>query len=197
MLGIDARGREMLTYLPGAIVDVDAELLTDAQLADMAGWTRGCTTRSTGLDGAAGPWRCFHVPDATVVGHNDIAPYNLCFEGDPLVGVFDWDLAGPTTRLIELAHLAWSGVPLFRRAPAADVARRLELIAATYGGASPPRDARRRRPGQAARYRRHPRLDRGRRPGGRCPGRGRRAGTHRARPGGTGDARPAIEAELA
>ena len=66
-----------------------------------------------------------------------VKSYNLCFEGDALVGVFDWDLAGPTTPAIELAQLAWSGVPLYRERPAAEVARRLELLASTYAGPSP------------------------------------------------------------
>jgi aminoglycoside phosphotransferase (APT) family kinase protein len=30
------------------------------------------------------------------------------------VGVFDWDLAGPTTPLLELAFIAWNCVPLWR-----------------------------------------------------------------------------------
>jgi Ser/Thr protein kinase RdoA (MazF antagonist) len=76
------------------------------------------------------------VPDAEIVGHNDVAPYNVAFDGDRVVGVFDWDLAGPTTRLFELAHLAWTGVPLYREVPAADAARRLALLASAYGGVS-------------------------------------------------------------
>ena len=67
-----------------------------------------------------GPWRYFPLPSPTIIGHNDIAPYNVCFEGDRLTGVFDWDLAGPSTPLLELAHLAWHGIPLFRPVPAAD-----------------------------------------------------------------------------
>ena len=39
-----------------------------------------------------GPWRYFPTPGATLIGHNDIAPYNACFDGDDLAGVFDWDL---------------------------------------------------------------------------------------------------------
>ncbi len=140
VLGTDDRGREILTYLPGTVVDVDEELMTDGQLAATARWIRRLHDALDGaLDGdeTAGPWRWFDVPDATVLGHNDIAPYNLCFEGDALVGVFDWDLAGPTTPAIELAQLAWSGVPLYRERPAAEVARRLELLASTYAGPSP------------------------------------------------------------
>jgi hypothetical protein len=133
VLGTDARGREVLTYLPGRVVDVDAELLTDAQLRDVVRWARALHEAVADFQDG-GPWRFFGVDDPTLVAHNDLAPYNLCFEGDRLVGVFDWDLAGPSTPLLELAHLAWNGVPLFRPVPASDAARRLQGMAAAYGG---------------------------------------------------------------
>jgi mutator protein MutT len=131
VFGTDARGREVLTFLPGRVVDVDTDLLSDAQLAGVARWARGLHAAVDGF-GDQGPWRFFGVDQPTVVAHNDLAPYNLCFEGDKLVGVFDWDLAGPSTPLLELAHLAWNGVPLFRPLPAGDAARRLEVIASAY-----------------------------------------------------------------
>jgi aminoglycoside phosphotransferase (APT) family kinase protein len=70
----------------------------------------------------------------TIIGHNDVAPYNVCFDGDDLVGVFDWDLAGPTTPLYELAFIAWNCVPLWRDIGADLAARRLSVIAHSYGG---------------------------------------------------------------
>ncbi len=133
VLGTDARGREVLTFLPGTILDVDHQRLSDAQLADLTRWTRQLHDAVADFTGD-GPWRYFDVERPELVGHNDVAPYNVAFEGDHLVGVFDWDLAGPTTRLFELAHLAWTAVPLFRPVPAPDAARRLELIATAYGG---------------------------------------------------------------
>ena len=135
VLGTDARGREVLTFLPGTIVDVNTQQLTDAQLVDVTRWTRELHDAVAGFTGD-GPWRYFDVERPELVGHNDVAPYNVTFEGDRLAGVFDWDLAGPTTRLYELAHLAWAGVPLFRPVPAPDAARRLALMATAYGGVS-------------------------------------------------------------
>jgi mutator protein MutT len=132
VLGEDARGREALTYLPGTIVDVDHDALSDARLVGAARWARELHEAVGDLDDP-GPWRFFEVEGATVLGHNDLAPYNLCFEGDRLAGVFDWDLAGPTTPVLELAQLAWTAVPLFRPVPAAEAARRLRLLADAYG----------------------------------------------------------------
>ena len=114
VLGTDARGREVLTYLPGAIVDVDDELLTDAQLVDLAGWTRELHDASDGFDGD-GPVAVVRRSTArTGRAQRRRAVQRGASTATGVVGVFDWDLAGPTTRLFELAHLAWTGVPLFR-----------------------------------------------------------------------------------
>jgi hypothetical protein len=131
--GEDARGREVLDYLSGTVVDVDTTRLTDGQLGDLTRWARELHAAVADFRDP-GPWRFFGVAAPTLVAHNDLAPYNVCFQGDRLVGVFDWDLAGPSTPLLELAHLAWNGVPLFSPTPVEDVARRLDLIAAAYDG---------------------------------------------------------------
>ena len=90
--------------------------------------------RAVGDFSHPGPWRYFPIPNATIIGHNDIAPYNACFDGDDLAGVFDWDLAGPTTPLLELAFLAWNIIPLWDAGLDPEpAARRLQLIADTYG----------------------------------------------------------------
>lgn len=135
VLGTDSRGREILAYLPGRIVDVDHELLSDAQLASLVSWTRRLHDAVAGFS-HPGPWRFPSAPEPEIVAHNDLAPYNVCFAGDRLAGVFDWDLAAPSTRLAELGQLAWTCVPLFRPLQAAAVARRLEIIASVYGGYS-------------------------------------------------------------
>lgn len=135
VLGHDARGREILTYLDGRVVDVDRDLLTDEQLAATTRWTRRLHEATRGFE-HPGPWRFFGVDDPETVTHNDLAPYNLCFHGDRLSGVFDWDLAGPSTRLLDLAHLAWNAVPLFRPVDPRLAARRLTTMAAAYAAAS-------------------------------------------------------------
>lgn len=135
--GLDDYGREVLDYMPGRIVDVDQEVLTDAQLIATGVWTRQFHEATSSFTDP-GPWRFQAPPGAVLIGHNDIAPYNLCFDGDALVGVFDWDLAGPTTALLELGFIAWNCIPLYRRPrvdnPDAWAAARLRLLAGAYGG---------------------------------------------------------------
>jgi Ser/Thr protein kinase RdoA (MazF antagonist) len=113
VLGRDEQGREVLSYLPGRVVDVDTSALSLEQLVAVVRWTRAFHDAVAGFS-HPGPWRFFPVTDASLIGHNDIAPYNVCFNGAELVGVFDWDLAGPTTPPLELAFIAWNCVPLWR-----------------------------------------------------------------------------------
>ena len=132
VLGHDAAGREILTFLPGRVIDPETESLTPAQIVSLVRWTRSFHEAVAGFD-HPGPWRFFPVEPYAIIGHNDIAPYNVCFDGDDLVGVFDWDLAGPSSPLFELAFIAWNCVPLWRADDPAVTAARLDLIASTYG----------------------------------------------------------------
>ncbi len=136
VLGFDEQGRERLTFLPGRVVDVDTEMLTLAQLQALVTWTKGFHDAVVGFV-HPGPWRYPSAEGSTLVGHNDIAPYNACFDGDHLVGVFDWDLASPTTPVLELAFIAWNCVPLWRDIGDRGSAERILIICESYGDVSP------------------------------------------------------------
>jgi aminoglycoside phosphotransferase (APT) family kinase protein len=47
-----------------------------------------------------------------IICHHDFAPYNAVFRGEHLLGIIDWDGAGPGTIEEEIAFLAWQWVPL-------------------------------------------------------------------------------------
>jgi hypothetical protein len=135
VIGFDGQRREVLSYLPGHVVDIGtgSSTLSVAQVVSVVRWARGFHDAVAGFS-HPGPWRFFPVTSPSLIGHNDIAPYNVCFEGDELVGVFDWDLAGPSTPLLELAFIAWNCVPLWRDTGPEQAAARLAVISATYGG---------------------------------------------------------------
>jgi 8-oxo-dGTP diphosphatase len=137
--GVDGRGREVLDYLPGRVPDIDTETPSEALLADAMGWLRRFHDAVRGVD-LAGPWRLDGSgldEGGTVICHHDFAPYNVSVgtsvSGERVVGVFDWDLAGPGTPLQELAFAAWNWVPLWRVMPADAAADRLRVMAAAYG----------------------------------------------------------------
>jgi hypothetical protein len=129
--GFDEQGREVLDFMAGRIVDIDSALLTEPQIASLVRWTRALHDATRDF-AHPGPWRHFPIPDATIIGHNDIATYNSCFDGDELAGVFDWDMSGPTTPLLELAFIAWNAAPLWQENDPTFVAARLKVIAARY-----------------------------------------------------------------
>lgn len=133
LLGYDEHGRESLSYLPGRVVDTDTEVLSPGQIVSVVSWTRSFHEAVADFT-HPGPWRYFPVARPSVIGHNDIAPYNVCFDGDELAGVFDWDFSGPTTPLFELAFIAWNCVPLWRDIGPENAAERLRLIASAYRG---------------------------------------------------------------
>ncbi len=145
VLGVDARGREVLSYLPGHQVDVDTDAASDALLGAAMAWLRDYHLVVRDFR-HPGPWRSVHRPlaDGEVICHHDFAPYNVALSssatGERLVGVFDWDMAGPGTPLDDLAFAAWNWVPLHRALPAEVCAMRLAVMASAYGDGVRPVD---------------------------------------------------------
>ncbi|HEY7043503.1 MAG TPA: phosphotransferase [Nocardioidaceae bacterium] len=142
VLGYDGRGREVLTFLPGRVPDVDVEVLDESTLADAMRWLRRFHEAVREFRPAAGlTWRTVHRGLATdeIVCHHDFAPYNVALtrspDGECLAGVFDWDMSGPGTALQDLAFAAWNWVPLWRDLAPALAAERVEVMASAYGAA--------------------------------------------------------------
>lgn len=139
VLGVDDRGREVLTYLPGRVVPIGVEELTDAQLASAARWLRRFHAAVAGFPRDERRWRFVEraLAPGEIVCHHDSAMYNLAFDGDDLAGVFDWDVAGPGVPIDDLGVLAWNS-PLFRLGedPTA-AAHGLRVIAQAYGEVDP------------------------------------------------------------
>lgn len=140
-LGRDAKGRDVLSFLPGN-TDFPDDLWThDRALIAATVMLRAMHDASVGFD-HSGDWTFTHPGPCQVICHNDFAPYNFVFNDGLPTGVIDFDLAGPGPRLRDLAYFAYWMVPLsfsggdMTPASQADVARnhhRLRLICATYG----------------------------------------------------------------
>lgn len=146
VLGLDDRGREILTFLPGATMP----------------WT-DWPAFMLGLDGpkALGEFlRRYHdavrsfrpAPDAVwrnplapatgeLIRHGDFSPFNVVWQDDRPTGLIDWDFAQPGRAIHDLGYLAWQLVPLqpddrareYGYAGEVDRAARLRALCAAYG----------------------------------------------------------------
>jgi 8-oxo-dGTP diphosphatase len=141
ILGVDARGREVSTFLPGRSVDVTTDIVGDAVLVDGVAWLRRFHDAvATFRPDPALPWR--NQPGRTlapgeIVCHHDLGAYNWLIQGDRVTGVVDWDMAGPGRPVEDLAFLAWNTLPLAKAIPAPVAAARLRLMADAYDGVDP------------------------------------------------------------
>jgi hypothetical protein len=146
--GLDDVGREVLEYLDGDTVG-DAypwpQWVWDEELLAQVGQNVAAFHRAAEDFRPPVPaqWQ-FHStppgPDEIIV-HHDLAPYNVVAKAGRLQGFIDWDLAMPSTRLAELAFVAWEWVPLWHPSAARglgwssppDLERRLAVLLDSYG----------------------------------------------------------------
>lgn len=150
-LGYDEAGREVLSYVPGEVPrePLPAWATTDAVLDQLArlvrrlhdaaaGWTPPADAVWGSLPGEAdGVVPLFDVPE--LVAHMDHCPGNVVFRAGQPVALVDFDLARPTSRLVDVVNALYWWVPLLHpadRAPsltAADVPARVARFADAYG----------------------------------------------------------------
>jgi Phosphotransferase enzyme family len=145
-LGVDSRGREVLSYAHGEAghYPLPSYMLADATLISVGKLLRSLhdltelfppPPRAVWQRATADPG------PVEVMCHNDWAPYNAVFRSAKLVGFIDWDFARPGSRLWDFAWAAHTWVPLWDEHDAAlqgwqvvpDRPRRLRLLCDVYG----------------------------------------------------------------
>ena len=148
VLGIDERGREIVTYVEGLVVEPDhLELVAeDRPLAEISGRIRAYH------DAVAD----FAPPDEQawsdrgsdprgpheVLCHNDLAPWNLVRGSSGQWTFIDWDLAAPGRRSWDLAWAILSFVPLMpeSKLTGEEIRRRICVFRDGYGATLFPTD---------------------------------------------------------
>jgi len=135
VIGIDARGREILTFLPGHVLEIGTEQPSGEQTRSAMRWLRAYHAAVAGFPRGSRRWRFVErsLEPGEIVCHHDPAIYNLVFDGDELAGVFDWDTAGPGVPLDDVAMYAWNSALLYPDADAGEIADGLRAIAEAYG----------------------------------------------------------------
>ena len=144
-LGLDERGREVLTYVPGVVPWPDDMRLVgpEDRLRQVARLVR--EFHDAVADFAPPPDACWQVlipaEQADIIAHHDLAPWNLVVNDDGLAFI-DWDVAAPGSREWDVAYGMRGFVPLtanpsYRRG---DAPGRLRVFADAYGLTEQQRD---------------------------------------------------------
>lgn len=137
-------GREVVGYLEGTVPhDMPPWIWSESVLRDVAKRQRAWHDATLGFDLTDAIWSLESRTPHEVVCHNDFAPYNCVFEAQRLVGLIDFDLCSPGSRLWDMAYTAYRFVPVMpasRQEPhddlspfdTAEVMRRLDLFLDAY-----------------------------------------------------------------
>ncbi len=132
-LGVDDRGREVLSYVPGAVI-VGGAPLGDAQLVAAARLVRNFHDATVPLVASAGLAGAGPAGTAEVVCHTDLGPHNTVYQDGRPVALIDWGDARPGTRLEDLATaVCCYGAIGEDGGPLRDQARRIALLCDGYG----------------------------------------------------------------
>jgi hypothetical protein len=141
--GLDERGREILTYVEGEVINPAP--WTDNGIAELGGLLRRLheATASYRPPEAAiwRPWFGRQVGTPNVIGHCDAAPWNIISRHGQPISLVDWEVAGPVNRLTELAMATWNNAQLYdddvaamnRLPDAATRIRQVRIFTEAYG----------------------------------------------------------------
>ena len=144
-LGIDEKGREILSFIPGSTEFPDRLWQDDTTLVDAAKMLRKLHDATLGFSRNPSDNWAFSHPDTSrhdIICHVDFAPYNMVFDGAAPIGIIDFDVAGPGPRLWDIAYLAYWFAPLsfssedmscHANTELANGSKRLKLLCASYG----------------------------------------------------------------
>ncbi len=140
--GMDEQGREILEYVDGAThpgwPDPAPDwVMDDDHLADGARLLRRYHDLVEDFEPPAGArWRLVAPTAPEIICHSDWAPWNALFRDHRLAVMLDWDMAGPGTRLWDVANAAYSWVPLLSESGEFAIderATRLRRLCDAYG----------------------------------------------------------------
>lgn len=121
--GRDEKGRQILDYVPGDLA-IERAPLDLATIRRTGALVRRIHDASAGL-AVPDSWEVLlPASEPDLLCHNDLATWNLIIDGERLVFI-DWDGAGPSTRLWDLAYASIAFGHLFPDAPLTQAIGRL------------------------------------------------------------------------
>lgn len=142
--GISSDGRETLSYIEGEFVHPgpwnDEGLIAVGQLLRRLHDTT--VSFEPAVEAVWQPWFLRELGgENRIVGHGDVAPWNMVTQNGMPIGLIDWEYAGPIDPMVELARVCWlfpqlhdDDVAEMVGLPSLEVrARQLRLIVDAYG----------------------------------------------------------------
>jgi hypothetical protein len=114
--GFAPDGREMLEYIEGESPQPFAwSNEATYEIGELLNKLHTVTSEWTPPADAC--WRPWFLREMTgtnsVIGHGDLAPWNILAKDGRPVAFIDWDNAGPVDAVWELAHVAWQNAQLY------------------------------------------------------------------------------------
>jgi hypothetical protein len=116
-LGIDDRGREVLSFVEGGTLRPDIPDWSEDLLVGVGRLLRRYHDAVLGFvppADAAWQFGAGAPTEGEVVCHNDAGPWNVVVRGGAPVALIDWDLAAPAPRTWDLAYALWRFVPCYQ-----------------------------------------------------------------------------------
>ncbi len=154
VLGVDERGREILTFIEGEVLADPAWrpgdpglwptwARTDESLVEVARLLSRLHCAAASFTPRQPVWRSYAWPEllpGEIVCHGDIGRHNTVYRDGRPWGFIDWDSIRPNQPILEFATAAWNFVPLgddhyFSRSSFGarpDLPQRLALFAQEY-----------------------------------------------------------------
>lgn len=142
----DTAGTETLSFVVGqpGTYPLTTQQRSDEALTQVARTVRAMHDATAGFtvpEPGAWQYRTTIPADLNCVGHNDLGPYNVVYDGSRVAAIIDWDFAGPSNRIWDLCYAAHRFVPLsaprstkaFGWDPLPDQAARLRMFTDAYG----------------------------------------------------------------
>lgn len=114
-LGFDAKGREILSFMEGeaGLYTLTSAARSNAALVSAAQLLRAYHDAAVDfVFSYQGDWQLANHPPLEVICHGDYAPYNCVYSKDQVIGILDFDMAHPGSRIWDVAYAAYRFVPL-------------------------------------------------------------------------------------
>jgi hypothetical protein len=144
-LGIDAQGREMLSFIEGEVgnYSLSSYMWSDENVIEVARFLRRYHDATIGfVPPVESVWQFKYEGQYQheVICHNDVAPYNMIYRGEKPYALIDFDTACPGPRIWDSAYAVYRFIPLSYTedmqalgvAEPREQARRLQLFCQAY-----------------------------------------------------------------